>query len=288
MKIFDFKKYPLSHISYGGSVRKIGILIDNQPYMLKFQKRTSYGLRFNTISEYIGSHLFRLLGMNCQDTILGTYGDEMVVGCRDFNQDGYQFVPFNDIEESTIEDDKEKYQYSYEDILTLLTINQKLTNVVETVSSFFDLYLVDALLGNFDRHGSNWGFLKKDGKYRLAPIFDNDSCLYPNMDDENEMLKVISSEDEINLRVYDFPLSQIRLNDSKSSYFEVISSLKFKEMNDALKRIVPRINLEEIDDIIDEISLISEVHKTFYKTMIKHRYDKILKYSYDKLRSEGK
>ena len=64
--------------------------------------------------------------------------------------------------------------------------------------------------------------------------------------------------------------------------------LKFKEMNDALKRIAPRINLEEIDDIIDEIPLISEVHKTFYKTMIKHRYDKILKYSYDKLRSEGK
>lgn len=59
-------------------------------------------------------------------------------------------------------------------------------------------------------------------------------------------------------------------------------------MNDALKRIVPRINLEEIGDIIDEIPLISEVHKTFYKTMIKHRYDKILKYSYDKLRSEGK
>lgn len=59
-------------------------------------------------------------------------------------------------------------------------------------------------------------------------------------------------------------------------------------MNDALKRIVPRINLEEIDDIIDEIPLISEVHKTFYKTMIKHRYDQILKYSYDKLRSEGK
>lgn len=80
MKIFDFKKYPLSHISYGGSVRKIGILIDNQPYMLKFQKRTSYGLRFNTISEYIGSHVFRLLGMNGQDTILGTYGDEIVVG----------------------------------------------------------------------------------------------------------------------------------------------------------------------------------------------------------------
>ena len=26
--------------------------------------------------------------------------------------------PFNDIEESAIEDDKEKYQYSYEDILT--------------------------------------------------------------------------------------------------------------------------------------------------------------------------
>ena len=34
---------------------------------------------------------------------------------------------------------------------------------------------MDALLGNFDRHGANWGFIKEDNKYTIAPIFDNGS-----------------------------------------------------------------------------------------------------------------
>ena len=46
---------------------------------------------------------------------------------------------------------------------------------------------MDALLGNFDRHGANWGFIKEDNKYTIAPIFDNGSCLFPNLVDEEEM-----------------------------------------------------------------------------------------------------
>ena len=37
-------------------------------------------------------------------------------------------------------------------------------NVDETIQAFWQLFIVDALLGNFDRHGANWGFLKKDNK----------------------------------------------------------------------------------------------------------------------------
>lgn len=81
------------------------------------------------------------------------------------------------------------------------------------------MYIVDAFLGNFDRHWANWGFLKKNNKYSLAPIFDNGSSLFPQMIDENEMKLIISNEDEINKRVYTFPTSQIKLHNKKSSYF---------------------------------------------------------------------
>ena len=64
------------------------------------------------------------------------------------------------------------------------------------------MYIVDALLGNFDRHGSNWGFLKKNNQYTLAPIFDNGSCLYPQLSDEDEMIKIMNSVDETNKRIY--------------------------------------------------------------------------------------
>lgn len=283
MQLIDFTDYPKSGKSYGGTEKKLGILFDGFPYMLKFQKNTPFGFRFNTVSEYIGSHIYQMLGFECQETYLGTYRGQNVVACKDFVVDGYQFVPFNDVGESTIEEDKEQYQYSYEDIMLLLSANKKLTNVEETISSFFEMYIVDALLGNFDRHGGNWGFLKKDNKYYLAPIFDNGSCLFPNMIDEDEMKQIINDEEQINMRVYKFPTSQIELDGDKSSYFEIISSLRFSEINKALEKIYPLINLNDIFSLIDDIEIISNIHKLFYKTMIKNRYEKIIKYSFDKL-----
>lgn len=282
----DYKNYDkcqLSKRSYGGSERKLGILLNGQPYMLKFRKRTPFGYRYNTISEYLGSHIYQSIGIPCQDTLLGTYHNEEVVACKDFLTDGFQFVPFNDVGESTIEEDKDLYQYTYDDIMHLLVLNKKLTDVEESISSFFDIYIVDALIGNFDRHGGNWGFLKKDNKYTLAPVFDNGSCLYPNMTDEDEMRKILSDEEQINARIYDFPTSQIKINNKKSSYFEVISSLQFDEINKSLIKIYTKIDLNAINALIDDIPSISDTHKEFYRTMIEQRYKKIIQYSYERL-----
>lgn len=279
----DYSIYEISNINYGGSERKIGIKIENEYYMIKFQKKTAFGKRNNHISEYLGSQIFNMLGVNAQETILGTFKDENVVVCKDFNIDGYQFVPFNDVGESTIEEDKEKYQYSYEDIMSLLLLNKKITNVEDVVSSFWEIYIIDALLGNFDRHGNNWGFLKKNNKYEMAPVFDNGSCLFPNMINEDEMIYIMNSKEETAKRVYSFPTSQIKLNGKKSSYYDVINSLVYKECNEALIKIFKRINLKEIFNLIDDIKSISEVHKSFYKYILNERYEKIIKESYNKL-----
>ena len=279
----DYSIYEISNINYGGSERKIGIKIENEYYMIKFQKKTAFGKRNNHISEYLGSQIFNMLGVNAQETILGTFKDENVVVCKDFNIDGYQFVPFNDVGESTIEEDKEKYQYSYEDIMSLLQLNEKITNVEDVVSSFWEIYIIDALLGNFDRHGNNWGFLKKNNKYEMAPVFDNGSCLFPNMINEDEMIYIMNSKEETAKRVYSFPTSQIKLNGKKSSYYDVINSLVYKECNEALIKIFKRINIKDIFNLIDDIKSISEVHKSFYKYMLNERYEKIIKESYNKL-----
>ena len=279
----DYSIYEISNINYGGSERKIGIKIENEYYMIKFQKKTAFGKRNNHISEYLGSQIFNMLGVNAQETILGTFKDENVVVCKDFNIDGYQFVPFNDVGESTIEEDKEKYQYSYEDIMSLLQLNEKITNVEDVVSSFWEIYIIDALLDNFDRHGNNWGFLKKNNKYEMAPVFDNGSCLFPNMINEDEMIYIMNSKEETAKRVYSFPTSQIKLNGKKSSYYDVINSLVYKECNEALIKIFKRINIKDIFNLIDDIKSISEVHKSFYKYMLNERYEKIIKESYNKL-----
>lgn len=279
----DFSKYKPTDTYYAGSEKKIGIKVDGAEYMLKFQKKTAFGSRFNHISEYIGSHIFALLGFDVQKTVLGTYNGKQVVACKNFNSQSEQFVPFNDIGESTLDQDKETYQYNYEDIMQLLRDNSKLTDVNESIAMFWKIYIVDAFIGNFDRHGANWGFMKKDNKYRLAPVFDNGSCLFSQLIDEDEMKQVILSEEETDKRVYKFPTSQIKLNGKKSSYYDVIHSLSFAECNDALLVVFPRIDMKKVHRLVDETIFVSDTHKDFYKHMLEARYEKILKSSYDAL-----
>lgn len=280
MRAIDFSEYDLSGKYYGGSERKLGIVIDGEDYMLKYQKQTAFGKRNNHISEFIGSHIFEICGFSTHKTYLGFRDGEQVVACKDFNVYGKQFVPFNDVGESTLDQDKETYQYDYEDIMQMLRDNSKLTNVEETISAFWEVYILDALLGNFDRHGSNWGFIKENNRYSMAPVFDNGSSLFPALVDEDEMQNIIASEEETNKRIYKFPTSQVKLKGKKSSYYEVIHSLEFPECNEALVNVYNKIDMAKIKNLIEETPLISETQKLFYLHMIRARYDKIIKASY--------
>ena len=281
----DYSDCPRTESYFAGSEKKMGVLIDGKEWILKFQYKDDLRIRFNHISEYLGSHIFGLLGFDVQETRLGTYRGEQVVACRNFIPEGYRFVPFNDVGESTLETDRERFQYSYDDIMALLHMNRKLTWVEQTVEEFWNIYIVDALLGNFDRHGSNWGFLKNESNntYRIAPVFDNGSCLYPQMADENMMRIIMDSDEQTRDRVFRFPTSQIKIGGDKSSYYQVISSMAYPECNDALMRIYSKIDLNEIDSVIDHTPFITRTHKAFYKHMIQARYDLILKATYARL-----
>jgi hypothetical protein len=224
-----------------------------------------------------------LLGFITQKAYLGDYEGENVVVLKDFINQQDNFVAFNDVGESTIDENKDLYQYSYQDIMEMLRINNKLDSPIKTIERFWDMFIVDALLGNFDRHGANWGFIKHKGIYTLAPVFDNGSSLFPNLTEKEDMKIVMDSEAETDKRIYLFPTSQIKLNGKKSSYFDIISSLEFDECNKALRRIYLLINLNEIYVMIDAIKEIEEFQKKFYKYVIKQRYEKIIKYSYQKL-----
>ena len=96
--MIDFSKYERTNTYYGGTERKFGVNVDGFEYMIKFQKQTNFGVkRLNHISEYVGSHIFELLGFETQDTYLGLYNDEQVVACKNFINGETQFVPFNKI-----------------------------------------------------------------------------------------------------------------------------------------------------------------------------------------------
>lgn len=285
--MIDFSAYPVNkNAFFSGAERKEEIIIDGFRYIMKYQKNSEVGLVYNHVSEYIGSHVFSILGLPVQETFLGTYNGHNVVLLKNFCGANESLIHFNDVGESTLEQDKELYQYSYEDIQQILIENSKLTDVGETIEHFWNMFIVDALNGNFDRHGGNWGFLKKDNQYKLAPIYDNGSSMYPRVNTDEQLMTILGSEEEMDKRIYQFPTSQIKMHGKKSSYYEVISSLKYEECNKALVRIVEKMDLDKIFFMIDEIKSISMIRKRFYKVMYQRRYEKILLASYNKLMCE--
>ena len=282
----DYSGYEKTPVMFSGAEKKYEILIHGCRYIVKFQKNSEVGLIYNHVSEYLGSHIFQAIGIPVQETFLGTCDGKNVVVMKNFLDQDEVLVAFNGVGESSLERDKELYQYTYEDITAMLMENTKNTNVTETVERFWDMFLVDALIGNFDRHGGNWGFIKRDNQYRIAPVYDNGSSLYPKLNTDEKITAVLESQEEIDRRIFQFPTSHIKVKNRKSSYFEVISSLQFQACNEALQRMVPRIDMGRIQKIVDETEGISQLRKRFYKIMLQQRYEKILLYSYRKLKGE--
>lgn len=87
----------------------------------------------------------------------------------------------------------------------------------------------------------------------------------------------------MNARVYDVPTSSILINGKRANYYKVITSLEYKDCNAAIKRIVPRINLEKINDLIDNTEELSQLQRDFIKKILKLRKEIILDAAFKKL-----
>lgn len=149
---------------------------------------------------------------------------------------------------------------------------------------FWDVFTVDAFIGNWDRHNGNRGFLYNvdTDEMKLAPIYDCGSCLYLQADEEITEA-TLKDKKQRDMRAFSIPLSGIKINGKKINYFDFISSLQNEDCNDALKRIMPKININDINSLIDETPYITEPQKKFYKTMLAERKSLILDFFGEKL-----
>lgn len=208
-----------------------------------------------------------------------------MVACKDFSQDFF-FIPFKEVGESSIDDEKFKYKYRYFDIEQLINKNHKIIDHEAAISSFWKMYVIDALLANSDRHGSNWGFLKNKHQYLMAPVFDNGSCLFSNFSSVDEMNEVLADASLFNEYIFDRPKSLILEDNTITEYDRIIASKKYKECNKAIIDIVPMIDLKEINIIIEKTDLTS-TQKTSIKKIIEARYNCILLPVYEELTHEN-
>lgn len=280
----------------GANGKKIAVEYDGRQYMLKFppsgvQKPTDLSYTNSCISEHLGSSIFNMLGISAQYTLLGVFtvnGKEKVVcACGDFTADGKTLYDFCSVKNTVIDSEHGGSGTELSDILESIE-KQRFVNPEKLLEHFWNVFVVDALLGNFDRHNGNWGFLydSKTDTAEIAPIFDCGSCLLPQAD-EKVMRNVLNNEDELNARIYRFPTSAVKLDGQKINYYDFLMSGEYDDCDEAIVRIVPRIDMEKIEQLINETPYIADLQKDFYKAYINARYEKILLPAYEQVSSQG-
>ena len=291
--MIDFTNLPKRKKTYAGANgSKISVIYESEQYMLKFPapaaKNQQLSYANGCISEYLGCRIFDSVGIETQKTLLGTYmvngKEKIVVACKDFTSAGVVLQDFASLKNTIIDSEHNGYGTELDDIMTAIE-EQQAVDPKALKEWFWNVFIIDALIGNWDRHNGNWGFLYdvEHDDMTIAPIFDCGSCLYPQADEEI-MKATLENKAEQDLRIFSIPLSGIKSGGKKINYFDFISSLQNKDCNAALKRILPRIDMDKINRIVDETPYISELQKDFYKTMLAKRKEKILDFSLKKLR----
>lgn len=285
--MIDFTKAIEELNNYKGSEKKKTLIYENKKYLVKFpdpirEKNRNISYINNAFSEYVGSNIFKLVGFNTQNTILGKYvynqKEKIVCGCEDFTDNDNILYEFESLALSTNPDKKIGTELS--DILGVVE-ESKMIDTIKTKEKFWDMFIIDSIIGNTDRHNGNWGFLlnNKTKEISFAPIYDCGSCLNPMLEDSE--IEKLSEVELKNLAINSY--SCIKENDKKINYMTYVKSRKNEECNNAICRMFAKINIDEINRFIDEIPCMSDIRKEFYKKIIMVRYE-ILKEVYKKIK----
>lgn len=280
--MIDFTNAIEEFNNYKGSEKKKTLIYNNKKYLVKFpdpirEKNKNISYINNAFSEYIGSNIFKIVGFKAQNTILGKYKykekEKIVCACEDFTDNENVLYEFENLALSTNPD--KKIETDINDIMEVIEENNMIDKQ-ETKNKFWEMFIIDSLIGNTDRHNGNWGFLinKTTGKIEFSPIYDCGSCLNPML--EEDEIKKISKTELKNLAINCY--SCLKENGKKISYFSYIKQMKNEECNEAIKRIFKNININEIEKFISNIENMTEIRKDFYKQIVKQRYEIIRKY----------
>ncbi len=302
----DFNHYEQNQRMYGGTAgRKIGIVYKEKNYLLKFpgnlkeQQMKNIQLSYSNspVCEYIGSQIYKLLGFSVHDTVLGFRNKKTVVACGDFLADGDRLYEFDKIKvtfDPPFLDSKgnETNGTGLDLYEILMTIQEHpfLKDVNGVQEHFWNMFVVDALIGNTDRNNSNWGIIiRESGTKELAPVYDNGNCLNSKWDNE-KMLAVLSDEKRLMAESFSARRCIFELDGKRLNPYHLIERMEYEDCNQVLKKIVPKMagSLSNIEKLISEIPVLTDLQKKFYLALMKARYENVFQPVYQKIKEQQK
>ncbi len=305
IELIDFNKAPRLNRFYGGNAgRKICIDYQGAPWMLKYPESTSAmkgrvaSYTMSPISEYLGSHVYELLGIPVHETLLGFRDGKIVTACRDFTYPGMTLMEFKMLRNS-LSDDAGSFSSRPSD-----GSNVTLSDVLESIAQlgevydpavlrerFWDMFIVDAFIGNKDRNNGNWGLLVKNGEVAgLAPVYDNGNSFF------NKRTATLNAERlaEPDLLAQDAMGTLVSVYTKDDGHhikpFEYIGAALDFDCNAALKRFASRLDMTRVVDLIDNLpasalnfTVVEPETKAHMKATLLERWEKGFKPVLEKL-----
>ncbi|MCQ2222848.1 MAG: HipA domain-containing protein [Bacteroidaceae bacterium] len=267
----------------GANGKKIAVEYEGETWILKFppnvmERPNDQSYSNSCISEHLGSSIFRKLDIPAQETCLGIHVNgktKVVCACKDFTSPGIVLHDFCSIKNTVIDSETGGAGTELDDVLNTIQL-QTFVDPTLVLQRFWQMFVVDALLGNFDRHNGNWGFLvnQTTGEATLAPVFDCGSCLLPQADD-HIMKMCLDNEDEMNARIYSFPASILKLNGRKINYHDFICGDHPCELDEALSVLLPKMKELDIEALVKDTPYITPLQQEFYVPYLSQRRERI-------------
>lgn len=312
IKIRNINDAPLSvkNGTYGGlSGLKDGVVIDGEDWIIKYPKNASYLKRHDemsytsdTVSEFLGSHIYAILGYPVHETMLVERKGKIAVACKDFLDDNKNErlleirtiknsanVYLSEILEREFNSTGSSHFVDLEELLLHINYNDILKDIPGIKERFWDMVVIDSWINNSDRNNGNWGIIRVPGKSdRLAPIFDNggsfngktpDSRLKKIHDNNDVMMKsVLNGQTSFAINEQPILVRQLMLEPDKIA--ARVPSFDKADLEKALERNCHAIemNMDRIEELIYSIpaEICSEIRKKFYLASLYLRFNEIL------------
>ena len=309
IEMIDFTNCELSsrNLEYGGRAgEKKGIIYNNEFWFLKFPKNTLgmdkiKGLSYVTspLSEYIGSNIYRILGYDVHETVLGICFDgkrnKVVCACKDFVKDDKNelLIPYTALRNDTNpelmnrrEDNSSLSASNINEIIFQLDHNSVLKNIKNAKERFWDVVLIDMLINNNDRNEDNWGVIKdkKNNTYRLSPIYDCGNCFYGKTSEER-IQDLLSDEEKLMSSALN-GITAYEDDNEKRIRNEDIVKTNNKDLKTAIDRIKNLVNskmteiiafINDIPTNFNDVDVMSNLRKEYYIKTFTIRFEALLK-----------
>lgn len=181
MEIKDFSQWEEYNGNSMGSGRseKIWLTFGDEIGLFKFPKQATDGtITYEHISEKLAYDIATLLDIPCAKIDIGTYNGRYGSMSYRINKEneelleGILFISglLPEYDKDKLYDSKNKIYYSLQMIFPII-------DLLGFIKDFFQMIVFDALIGNSDRHHSNWAILRSNDGINFSPLYDNGSSL---------------------------------------------------------------------------------------------------------------